>query len=305
MVVCAITALAASHSEPPSAVRLAYMGTAGWQITDGRTTVLVDPYLSRLKRVSPNDDVAPDDPRQLYNNDDRPESDAKVIDAHISAADVILITHTHHDHAFDVPYIARKTGAVVVGTESTYYVARAYGISPDKLIRAKGGEDLNVGSISVRVIPSLHGVLRRAPNVRPGPAAPFSVPFDVHAPLALREFVEGGTLAYLIRIGGRQVLTFGSMNYIEREVEGLRPDVALIGAMPERNEIYDYTPRLLRALGYPRHVLPTHWDRFNVPYEMSQAPAIARLQSFVDEVKRASPKTTVIVPKYFDWIVVP
>ena len=68
MVVCTITALAPLYSEPPSAVRLAYLGTAGWQITDGRTTVLVDPYLSRLKRVSPNDDVAPDDPRQLCNN---------------------------------------------------------------------------------------------------------------------------------------------------------------------------------------------------------------------------------------------
>jgi L-ascorbate metabolism protein UlaG (beta-lactamase superfamily) len=304
IIVCGLGAVAPQEGQR-SAVRLAYLGTAGWQITDGRTTVLVDPYLSRLKRISPNDDVAADDPRPLYNNDDRPDSDAKVIDAHISAADVILITHTHPDHAFDVPYIARKTGAAVVGTESTCYVARAYGISPDKLIRAKGGEDLNIGSISVRVIPSLHGVLRRAPNVRPGPPAPLSVPFDVHAPMALREFVEGATLGYLIRIGGRQILAFGSMNYIEREVEGLRPDVALIGAMPERNEIYEYVPRLLRALGFPRLVLPTHWDRFNVPYETSQAPAIARVQSFLDEVKAASPATTVIVPKYFEWIVVP
>jgi hypothetical protein len=100
-------------------------------------------------------------------------------------------------------------------------------------------------------------------------------------------------------------LAFGSMNYIEREVDGLRPDVALIGAMPERNEIYEYTPRLLHALGYPRMVLPTHWDRFNLPYDLSQAPAIARVRSFVDEVKAASPKTTVIVPKYFDWSAVP
>jgi len=52
----------------------------------------------------------------------------------------------------------------------------------------------------------------------------------------------------LIRVGGRQILAFGSMNYIEREVEGLRPDVALIGAMPERREIHDYTSRLLKAI---------------------------------------------------------
>ncbi len=41
------------------------------------------------------------------------------------------------------------------------------------------------------------------------------------------------------------------MNYIEREIEGLKPDVALVGAMPERREIYDYMGRLLRALEAP------------------------------------------------------
>jgi hypothetical protein len=117
--------------------------------------------------------------------------------------------------------------------------------------------------------------------------------------------IEGGTLAYLIRIGGRQVLAFGSMNYIEREVEGLRPDVALIGAMPERREIYDYTARLLHALGDPPMVLPTHWDRFNVTYDVSQEPAIKRLQTFIAEVKAASPKTRVVVPKYFEPVLVP
>jgi len=116
---------------------------------------------------------------------------------------------------------------------------------------------------------------------------------------------EGGTPAYLIRIGGRQILAFGSMNYIEREVEGLRPDVALIGAMPERREIFEYTPRLLRALGYPPLVLPTHWDRFNVPYDASQEPAIQRLQPFLAEVKSASPKTRVLVPKYSEPIAIP
>ncbi len=105
-------------------------------------------------------------------------------------------------------------------------------------------------------------------------------------------------------MNGRQILAFGSMNYIEREVEGLRPDVALIGAMPERREIFDYTGRLLRALGYPRLVLPTHWGRFNVTYDVSQEPAIQPLQSFLSEVKATSPKSTVIVPKYFEAIAV-
>ena len=125
ILVCGAALLQSADAARGSDVRLAYLGTAGWQITDGHTTVLVDPYLSRLKRVSPNDEVAADDARPLYGTDDRPEPDAKVIDAHISAADVILITHTHYDHAFDLSYIARRTGATVVGTESTCYVAHA------------------------------------------------------------------------------------------------------------------------------------------------------------------------------------
>jgi hypothetical protein len=94
------------------------------------------------------------------------------------------------------------------------------------------------------------------------------------------------------------------MNYIESELTGLRPDVALIGAMPERDNIDEYTPRLMRALGNPPLVIPTHWDRFNVPYSVSQAPAVKRLQSFLDEIKAASPGTRVVVPEYFKPIVI-
>jgi L-ascorbate metabolism protein UlaG (beta-lactamase superfamily) len=286
-------------------VRLAYLGTAGWQISDGRTTLLVDPYLSRLQMTTPNDDVLPGDTRRRFTGADTAESDTATIDAHVQRADFILITHTHSDHVLDLPYIARKTGATVIGTESARNLARAYGIPGDKLIVARGGDDLEFEGWSVRVIPSLHGILRRAPFLRRDPNAPpppSIIPIDAVAPLRLNQFAEGGTLAYLIRISGRQILVFGSMNYIEREVDGLRPDVALIGAMPERREIHDYTSRLLRAIGNPRMVLPTHWDRFNVTYDVSQAPAIERLQSFIAEVRAASPVSVVTVPKYFEAI---
>ena len=303
----AATLSVAQRSETPVAggVTLKYLGTAGWEISDGRTTLLVDPYLSRLQMTSPNDDVLSGDSRKRFTQADAGESDTATIDQHIQRADFILVTHTHPDHALDVPYIARKTGATVIGTESARNLARAYGIPGDKLIVARGGDDLEFEGWSVRVIPSLHGILRRAPFLRRdpnAPPAPSVIPLDVTAPLHLNQFAEGGTLAYLIRLGGKQLLVFGSMNYIEREVEGLRPDVALVGAMPERREIHDYTGRLLKAIGYPRMVLPTHWDRFNVSYDVSQAPAIERLQSFLADVKAASPRSVVTVPKYFEAI---
>ena len=288
-------------------IQLSYLGNAGWEVTDGKTVVLVDPYLTRFKTDVPNDQMRPDDPRASVTRDEIVAPDRAVIDAHVKRADFILVTHTHGDHVFDVPYIAQKTGAMVIGTESTINYARASGVPASQLFTVKGGEDLEFGVFSVRVVPSLHGILRRAPNVQgtAGPLPPLIFPADAKPPFRIRDFVEGGTLAYLIRIGGCQVLAFGSMNYIEREVDGLRPDVALVGAMPERREIYHYTERLMHALGDPPLVVPTHWDAFNVPDDLSQQPAIDRLQSFTAEVKAASPRTQVIVPEYFKPIRVP
>jgi len=92
------------------------------------------------------------------------------------------------------------------------------------------------------------------------------------------------------------------MNYIEREMEGLRPDVALVGAGASRKEIHDYSGRLMRALHLPSLVLPTHWDDFTAPYGASQQTSIDAVQDFVREIRVASQKTTVIVPKYFEPI---
>jgi L-ascorbate metabolism protein UlaG (beta-lactamase superfamily) len=310
--VCTLLLLlgAPSHAQSRApGVRLTYLGTAGWEITDGTTVVLIDPYLSRLRRVTPNDSVLPSDPRPLFTNDSIARSDTATVSAHVRRADYILITHTHYDHVLDAPYIAARTGATIVGTESTFNFARAHGVPADKILAVRGGEDFDLGGLSVRVIASLHGILRRAPNRRPDPNAwlpPAVFPSGARPPFKMGDvLIEGGTLAYLVRIGGRQILAFGSMNYIEREVEGLRPDVVLVGAMPERRAIYDYTARLLRAVGFPRVVMPTHWDQFNVPYEASQEGARRRLETFVAEVKAASPKSRVIVPQYFEPIPIP
>jgi L-ascorbate metabolism protein UlaG (beta-lactamase superfamily) len=290
-------------SQKSASITLTYMGTAAWEISDGHTVILIDPYLSRIL-VPPHGAGSaatgrvPGDTRPEHRWDEVVPPDVATIDAHIHRADFVLVTHTHIDHVMDVPHIALTTHATVVGTESTQNIMRAYSVPENQLITVRGGEDYEFGKFSLKVIPSIHTALdhKRYFSSKTFPAG-------MKAPLTLEQMnPEGGTLAYLIRFHGHQILAFGGMNYIEREIEGLTPDVVLVGASRARQEIYDYTGRLMRDLHFPSLVLPTHWDNFVAPYEASQQPAIDALQSFIQEVAAASPKTKVIVPKYFDPI---
>jgi L-ascorbate metabolism protein UlaG (beta-lactamase superfamily) len=285
-------------------LRLTHFGAAGWEISDGERVVLLDPYFSRVRyRGMPFPTAAspdvPGDSRPIFGPDDPPISDTAVIDAHITRADVIVISHSHFNHCMDMPYIARRTGALVVGTESTTNIARAGGVPDGQLVTVRGGEDYAFDGLSIKAVPSLHSALN---DKRYFSSA--VVPREVTAPLRLKDYVEGGTLAYLIRLGGSEILVFGSMNYIEREITGLRPSVALIPADRPRLHVHDYTGRLMRALGLPATVIATHWDRQALAYGMAQDPQLRQAESFVAEVTRVSPRTRVVVPKHFETVAV-
>jgi hypothetical protein len=104
-----------------------------------------------------------------------------------------------------MPYIARKTGSTVIGTESTINLARAGGVPESQLLAVHGGEDWAFGDFSVKVIPSLHSALNGKHFFDSR-----VVPRDFRGPRRLGTDVEGGTLAYLLRLAGWEILWFGS-----------------------------------------------------------------------------------------------
>jgi len=289
--------MSATATLAPGEIRLTYLGNAGWEITDGRTIVLVDPFLTQFARWTPSV------PAPVISPEDPYPADTALINRHIQRADYILITHGHSDHALDAGYIARQTGAVIVGTETAANLARAYGVPDSALITVIGGEDYAFGTFSLRVIPSIHSALDQKRYFNNGRGLVGAAPRGLRAPLRRGQYVEGGSLAYLLRLGGHEVLIMGSMNFLEREMTGLRPDIALVGANSQRLEIHDFTGRLLRALGHPALVMPTHADAYGNPNP--SAASLADQTRFQQEVAAASPTSRFLRPTWFEPIVVP
>ena len=278
-------------------LELTYFGTAAWSISGGRVVVLVDPYLSRLKYGGGGH---PDDDRPAFARDDLAWSDTALIDSHITEADFILCTHSHFDHLGDVPYIARKTGAKVVGHETAITILRAYGIPDEQLYTVKGGEDYQFDNFSVRVLPGLHSALGEKHYYD---SRRYDEQTDLQAPLRINQFIEGGSLNFLARFDRHTVLAMGSMNFIEREFEGLEPDILLAGINGSRLGLYDYDRRLLTVTDFPPFVIPVHWDNFRLPYGLSQQANIERnILPFIEAASTISPGSTVITPVHLETI---
>lgn len=274
-------------------IQFTYFGAAGWKITDGHLTILIDPYISRLQYT---DRSHPDDNRKAYSRNETGDWDTEMIDKLIDKADFIFIHHSHYDHLGDVPYIAKKTGAKVIGTETTSMILRAYGIPNNQLYTVKGGEDYQFDGFSVRVIPAIHSALR---DKHYFDSRRYNRDTKLEAPLKINQFIEGGSLSFFIRLTNHTILTMGSMNFLEREFKDLNPDILLAGINGSRFGLYKYDERLIKVTGNPPIIIPTHWDSFNLPYTFSQEENVQlKLLPFKEMVAQLSPQSKVIIPKH-------
>jgi L-ascorbate metabolism protein UlaG (beta-lactamase superfamily) len=260
------------------------------EISFANNTVLLDPWLSRTDTGLFSGQFNPHTPVKV---------DEAVIDQHIKRADHILVGHGHWDHIADVPYIAKKTGARVKGPESHINMLRAYGVPYPKLIPCKGGESFQFDGYSIQVFRGLHSV--QPTKKVPFPGRFLSVPV---LPATIADMPEGDTLIYMLTVGGKfSVFLMSTANFIEREITGLRPDVALVAPLG-RQQIPTFTERLLKTLGSPKLILPTHWDNWKLP--LSAPPQDARnrlgdagnIDLFVKEVKQVSPSSQVVTMSF-------
>ena len=276
-----------------SGVSFRWFGTNGWEIRFRDKVILMDPWFGRFPTGFFTGDFDPTTPLVVRQD---------LIDQHITTADQILIGHGHWDHLTDIPTIAQQTGAMVIGSETHANVLRATGqVAENNIVIVEGGEFMQFDGYTIQVFPALHSM---------GPTKKFAVPGHLlsvpPAPTTVGDLPEGDSLIYQITLDdGFSIFLMSTANFVEREIAGLRPDVALIASI-FFTQIHDYTRRLLDALGKPRWILPTHWDNFERPFsdgphDLSDVFGQAgSLDFWIDQAKGVSPHSRFVVLDFFE-----
>src|SRR5690349_8931896 len=139
-----------STNSPANEIVLRWLGVAGWEIAYGKTTILIDPFLTR---------------KEARHGQEWKTDEEAVLSA-IKRADYIFAGHSHADHIADVPFIAKKFGAKVIGSRTTTNIALTGGVDKSQLVTISGGEKLDFREFSVQVIESEHGIVRRGGRTR-------------------------------------------------------------------------------------------------------------------------------------------
>lgn len=290
-------AVASGRTGRPGFATFEWLGTAGWRVRTSTSTLLVDPYLSRFDTGLAAGRFDASTP--LVVDTGRIDDALGAPGTPDGAADLILVTHTHWDHFADVPTIAAARGATVFTSLTGHHLAQAMGLDQKQVAVVKGGEELGLGDVVVRVVPSLHSRTGNGGLLFPGIRIE-----TADRPQTIADLPEGDTLGFVIRPpDGAGVLLLGASDIDDQALAGLDDIHAAMLPVPSNDVTVDYAGRLMRALGKPRTVVLTHWDDFEsrlVNPPRVAAGTRARMRDLTDAVRRVSPRTRVIVPSYLE-----
>jgi L-ascorbate metabolism protein UlaG (beta-lactamase superfamily) len=259
---------AASPDEPLPArgMRITYLGTNGYLLQARGTTILIDPYFSRMGFVRA---------ALGLKTVGRPDWVKRWVQR-TGRIDGILVTHGHVDHLYDVPQVMTLSDAQLIASPTSVWLARASGVPAASCRPVTGGDPpMQIGGARIWPLRASHDDILG------------HVPFDgtldrmPARPATVADWKCGEPLAFLIEMGGRRVfINSGSARNDEPPRTLGRVDLAILGlATADARAAY---PRALRNL-QPRFVTPSHQDDFfrpvDRPFEFlagSDFPAVLR-----------------------------
>ena len=260
--------------EPGEAVTATWLGTTTLLFDDGETQVLIDGSFTRLNPLS----IALMRPVK---------SDIATINYALSTFRInrlaaIIPVHSHFDHAIDVGYIANRTSAVVLGSESTANIARGANVPVDQYQILADGETRQFGEFTIKLIASRHAPI--SGGKKEFFAGVIGLPLRQPAPVSA--WKTGVAWSVIVSHPRGTTMVQGSGGYVEDKLSDESVDIVMLGLGMVAGLGKDYLNTLwsetVVATGATR-VIAVHHDDYTQPFGN-----VRLLPDMIDKVEKSA-----------------
>jgi L-ascorbate metabolism protein UlaG (beta-lactamase superfamily) len=245
-----------------SPLRVTFLGASTLLFEDASQAILIDGFFSRpglgFGAIEPNEAAI----------------DAALGQAQITTTAVsrmlslvgVVVNHSHFDHAMDSSVVADRTGALLVGSNSTANIARGRMFPEERLRVISGGESFCVGRFRISIVRTGH-----VPPLGGGDITEPTVPQTVG------EYKEGGTFAIFVQYSGQggTILVQGSAGFAPGALQGRTAAVAYLAvgglSLPTNSAHRDAYWNEVSVVA-PRRIVPIHWDSLAGALDASVKP---------------------------------
>jgi L-ascorbate metabolism protein UlaG (beta-lactamase superfamily) len=240
----------------PGSVAVTWFGISTLLFDDGETQIMIDGAFTRvdirslltLRRVS----------------SDLATINSTLAEHHVNRLAAIVPVHSHFDHAMDIGHIANRTSAVILGSESSAFIARGADVPVDQYQILANGESRQFGNFTITLIESRHAPI--------GLGGKAWLSGEIEGPLVqparITAWREGVSYSVLIAHPRGTTLVQGSGGFIAGNLRGVTADVVMLSiaglAGLGQQYVDDLWSETVTMVG-ARRVYPIHYEDFTKP----------------------------------------
>ncbi len=263
---------------PPGAVTVRFTGTTTLLFSDGTTEWMVDGWFSRhglwqlgVGKIGP---------------------DSAAVSAGLAANEVdklaaVIPVHSHFDHAMDAPEVARQTGAILMGSESTANIGRGWGLPEAQIRVLENRAPVAIGAFTLTAIESQHFQFPD-PEIRAQALANPSIEAPLVPPVKMLDYRVGKPYVFHVQHPKGSFAIFGSAGFEPGALQDYAADVVFLGVGGLGSQTAQYRENYWReSVGamQPTRVIPVHYDSLTATLQgpfVGQSAILSVLSSGAD-----------------------
>jgi L-ascorbate metabolism protein UlaG (beta-lactamase superfamily) len=234
-----------------------FLGVSTLLFDDGETAIMTDGFFTRPGLFSVITRITPDSERIME----------ALSRAGITRLAAVIPVHSHYDHAMDAPYVAKWTGAELVGSSSTANIGLGAGLDAGRIRVPAIGETIPYGRFSVTLLRSRHVP---SPALMPG-----EITSPLTPPARTKDYRLSEAYTVVIRHDGRTIVVQGSAGFIPGALKDVKADVVYLGVAILGKQTAAYRDSLWNEVVVAtaaKRVIAIHWDDFTRPLSKALRP---------------------------------